>query len=226
MWVKQGKRVHNKLVTFSDVLYVPELRAHLLSCSTLCRDEYVVNFGGDCCVGLQDGTIQFQAKNRDGVYRLNGRPLQALIGAVHATKHERSTGEAEMESVRLWHNRLGHAHFESLRKLERLHAVTGLKIGKSDAKSGKGNCESCVRGKQTRESLSRNKHRSTEKGATIHTDGCGPMSVKSLGGSGTSFLLSMSSQATRRLCLLRTKAMFSKGSNGFIAGLNGITGVL
>ena len=93
------------------------------------RDEYFVNFKGDCCTRTPGQHHSIASENRYGAYRLIGRPLQALIGAVHATKHEKSTGYADMESIRLWHSRLRHAHFESVKKLARLHAVTGLKSG-------------------------------------------------------------------------------------------------
>ena len=48
--------------------------------------------------------------------------------------------------------------------------------------NSKEQCDSCMRGKQTKRTLGVNKSRSIQRCAVIHTDVCGPMSVNSFSG--------------------------------------------
>lgn len=87
----------------------------------------------------------------------------------------------QIESETTWHNRLGHAHIESIRSLERTGSVIGLHIYRT--KGVHVPCESCIASKFARKFSRLNPIRVKHVGGCIHTDVCGPMSIPSLGGS-------------------------------------------
>lgn len=170
--------VFYKTVVLKQVLFVPELQSNLLSCSTLCRDGYRINFRSDKCVGLLDGMIRFQGSGVNGVYRLHGRPVHTMRAAANVAQSD-NNGRNGDSSMTLWHHRLGHVHIESIKRLYNNGAVTGISFKHMSKRMS---CGSCIKGKQTKRTLGVNKSRATVKGAVIHTDVCGPMSVRSFSG--------------------------------------------
>lgn len=162
-----------------EVLLVPQLQYNLLSCSTLRRNEYRINFAADKCTGIVDGIIRFQGIRVDGVYQMHGHPIHSLGAAANVAKYDRTDGKLDSRMT-LWHHRLGHAHLESFKRLPLSGAVTGISF-KPVAKT-RTSCSSCIKGKQTRQTLPVNKSRSVRNGSVIHTDVCGPVSVQSFSG--------------------------------------------
>ena len=70
-----------------------------------------------------------------------------------------------LESSTLWHGRLGHVNYDSMRRLINLDHIPAFKIDKSHK------CETCVEAKLTRSSF-HSVDRSTEPLGLIHTDVC------------------------------------------------------
>ena len=137
--------------------------------------------------------MQFQGRKSQGIYQIIGQPiLPGIQSASVATSYwpqendndSPGLGGAPSSScysvMQRWHARLGHANTESIKKLIRSDAVTGLSARPNH--SHRVDCDSCVKGKQARETLRTNYSRSQEPGAVIHTDVCGPMSVSSFSG--------------------------------------------
>lgn len=77
----------------------------------------------------------------------------------------------------LWHQRLGHINMRSLKNLESMS--TGMKLKNDENKL----CEACLEGKMTKKPFKPSESVSTKPLRLIHSDVCGPMKVKSLGGS-------------------------------------------
>ena len=80
---------------------------------------------------------------------------------------------------RLWHRRYGHLSEESLKKLVRGEMVIRLDY---DVSGGVGICESCIGGKQCKSSFSLSTTQTSEPLELVHSDLCGKMGKKSLGG--------------------------------------------
>lgn len=88
-------------------------------------------------------------------------------------------------NLKLCHARLGHAKVQSIISLVRRVAVSGFE---NKTQTGFTNpCPSCVKGKQAKQELRENRHRSDKKVTVIHSDVSGPMSVQSF--SGTHYFL-------------------------------------
>jgi hypothetical protein len=86
-----------------------------------------------------------------------------------------TTQEHDAEANK-WHCRLGHLHFDGLKKMHDKGMVAGLpKI------NGPVVCEACIQGKQTKNPFVGSSWRAQEKLELIHTDLCGPMHIPSLG---------------------------------------------
>lgn len=111
-----------------------------------------------------------QGRLEKGVYVLNSC-IPEIFGHANVAK---------TFDVELWHARLGHANVQSIEGLFRNNSVIGLerKVRKHTS-----NCEGCLEGKMTRSTLRTRPEKASAVGEVIHSDLCGPMSFKSLGGS-------------------------------------------
>ena len=183
--IRNYEKEHDRFIFLRDVLYVPDVHSNLLSCSKLCDNGFRINFGREQCIGMKNGSTQFQGKRCQGVYNISVHPVHGLpvafsAGAEPLDTSDRDGGGYRMSGIQLWHARLGHANVDSIKLLIRTGSVSGLKL--NPRKSLRSSGGSCVKGKQTRQVLRRNNSRSQERGAVVHTDVCGPMSVASFSG--------------------------------------------
>lgn len=164
-------------------MYVPELKAKLGSCSALCAEGYTINFSRDKYVALKNGIMQQQGRLQEGIYVINGSPrhnpdIGTGCSEEHPTDGIPQAFPALTEKESLRHDRLGHAHVESIRVIARRGAVSGLDRSQS---SETDDCIEFIQGKQHKCSLRSSPIRYTRRGEVIKSDVCGPMSVRSLG---------------------------------------------
>jgi GAG-pre-integrase domain len=155
-----------------DVLLVPELAQNLLSVGQLIEHDHVVHFEGETC------KIYDKLENK-----------KQLMATVNMERHRnfsltlkpaRNVAlKVKVEDVSwLWHKRLGHVNFESLKMLCRKNMVYGL----PNIEDKKDVCEACALGKIHRETFPKEKAwRAKEPLELVHTDICGPMSTNSHG---------------------------------------------
>ena len=142
----------------------------------------------DRCNSMLHRDLQLQAKKHQGVLRIVAQPIYPWsISASTVVIRPESDGNRDNRnddnhtaSMKLWHDRLGHTYFGGIKKLLRSGTVTGASF--ADKPSGRSTCGTCMKGKQTRKTLRKNNYRSKERCAVIHTDVCGPMSVRSFSG--------------------------------------------
>ena len=80
----------------------------------------------------------------------------------------------------LWHKRLGHFNYATLKNMVDLQIALGL----PEIQELGDVCEACKLGKQTKSDFNNNTFRTSSKLQLIHTDLCGPMHNKSLNGAG------------------------------------------
>lgn len=78
----------------------------------------------------------------------------------------------------MWHKRMGHLNYTSLKLMCRLNMVGGLPVIDADRCL----CEACLMGKQHREKFEKGKAWRAIQKALVHSDLCGPMQIASLGG--------------------------------------------
>lgn len=158
-------------VTIKDALCVPQLTTNLLSVSQLIKKGNRVVFETKGCriYNRQEELIAV-ADLENEVYKLNVRtPQKQMLAA------------ATVATGKTWHRRLGHINSNSLQKMKD-GAVKGLKC-KGDFKFSKNTCIPCNEGKQHRLSFPERGTRAETLLEIIHADVCGPMEVRSVGGS-------------------------------------------
>ena len=157
-------------VLFEHVLYVPKLQKKLLSISSMTDQGASVKFeGNSCTLFINDKSFSFGHKHGK-LWRLNCVEAQCNYGC------------SSEKSLKLWHLRLGHLNFNDVKMLGKGGMVNGLLLDTSEVVEGV--CEGCIVGKQTRYSFPKKSNRTSTKALQLlHSDICGPMKVKSIGGS-------------------------------------------
>ena len=109
---------------------------------------------------LSNGLYILNLENNEPIYNVN-------------TKRIKSN---EINSTYFWHCRLGRANEK---RISRLHK-DGI-LGSFDLESFD-TCESCLRGKMTKSSFSKQGERASDLLGLIHTDVCGPLSTSARDG--------------------------------------------
>jgi len=153
------KMTSGKELKLTKVLYVPEIRKNLVSGSLLNKFGFKIVFESDKVVLTKNGMFVGKGYALDGMFKLN----------VMVTKNDMnkaSTSSAYIvESSNVWHGRLGHVNFDSIRRLIKLNSIPTFHI------DSKYKCETCVEAKLTRSSF-QTIERKTNPLDLIHTDVC------------------------------------------------------
>jgi transposase InsO family protein len=174
-------------VTLHNVHHVPQLAVNLLSVP--CMDELgltVVIGDGKCVIhNRQQRVIAEAHKDETRHYRLITRPRNTTSSAnptsqAADSKPSGSTRAAQPDTMRLWHNRLGHSSADSVRLLFGNKLVTGVDCEaistslRESATTGPLECDSCTIGKAARKPFKPSTIKSKRPLQLIHTDLTGP----------------------------------------------------
>ena len=130
-----------KELTLNDVLYVLEIQKNLVSGSLLNKHGFQMVFESDRVVLSKNGMYVGKSYVNDGLFKLNVMTLKPTIN------NKASSSAYLLESSNLWHGRLGHVNFNSLRILINMKHIPNFQI---DLKH---KCETCVDAKLTRSSF-------------------------------------------------------------------------
>lgn len=173
--------------SIKDALYVPNVAANLLSVSKVAEKGYVLVFDiNKCHIYRKDnvsvtGSCDLTATNVDGIYKIDykrGFFSTFVDNQKPSTSTEGKAFMSKLDSLELWHRRLGHLSYRGMLTL-RDNLARGIDFSNGDLTP----CPPCIEGKQKSKSFPRGQaHRSVTKLDLIHTDLCGPMSVNSWGG--------------------------------------------
>ncbi|KAK3017333.1 hypothetical protein RJ639_005486 [Escallonia herrerae] len=153
-------------LVLKDVRHIPELQKNLISVSELDREGYFVAFGEKQWKVTKGSMVVARGERVRTLYTLSG-----------THNHSISLAFKENQRTTLWHHRLGHLSESGMKILHSKNALPGMKNIQLDFWEG------CVYGKQKRVSFRRDgKEKKIERLELVHTDVCGPTTVKSLGG--------------------------------------------
>lgn len=191
---------NNKWCTkhLTDVLYVPEIHLNLFSQGkaldkdmTMVSDKLKCEFsrnGSPVLVGVRESNLfklMFKVVVESKSYSVsketnfegnseNGRWV-ASSNSKHKS-HGTTGGNVSCKvSLSTWHERLGHQNIGYVKNFLRSSNIAFNK--EKDFF-----CEACVYGKHHRSSFNRSCNRAQNVGELVHTDVCGPMQEKSIGG--------------------------------------------
>lgn len=155
--------------SIENVLYVPSLSRNLFSVGACTKIGYDVIFTDDLVTISKDGVpMAYAVSHGINLYRV-------LIQSVSRTE----TNTAVESSIRLWHERLGHANIKILQEMNKEGLIN---IGRFSPKD-KFFCEACQLGKQHRHPFNDSQPRNTKPSELIYSDVDGPMQNESIGGS-------------------------------------------
>ena len=147
-----------------NVLFVPELKQNLLSVAMITSKGFSVLFTRDNVKICKSDKLHLIAHNDNGMFRITPKVMMAECYTTNKT-----------DDHIIWHKRLGHVGQSGMKEL--------IKQGHLNMKINDNiNCESCILGKQTRNTFSLSETKSNEILELIHSDVCGPLPVPSIGG--------------------------------------------
>ena len=152
------------------VQYVPKLGYNLVSVSRAAEAGKTIKFYNSSCefVNSSGETIAFATK-QGSLYCLEFlRKSQESVNTAHTESKEK-----------LWHRRFGHLSEQGMKKLVRKELVNRLDY---DSSREVGFCEACIGGKQLKNSFKPSETETSMPLELVHSDVCGKMGQKSLGG--------------------------------------------
>ena len=117
--------------------------------------------------------------SKEGKDYVIGKLVNGTLYTVNTVEFAQSTTD---QTAEVWHQRLGHLNNNSVNQLAKKEMVTGMNCTTNHHVGNK--CEGCVLGKSHRNPFPKQSNNRAEKPyKIIHSDVCGPMQVKSKGGS-------------------------------------------
>ncbi|XP_076896146.1 uncharacterized protein LOC143549014 [Bidens hawaiensis] len=152
------KWTSGKELTLSNTLYVPDIRKNLVSGWMLNKFGFRLVIESDKVILSKKGMYVGKGYADNAMFKLN-------VTVVKNSMNKTTTSVYMLESSNsyVWHGRLGHVNFNSIRRLINLNSIPKLKI---DSKS---KCETCVESKITKKPF-KSVERITEPLDLIHTD--------------------------------------------------------
>ena len=197
----------------SDVLYVRKLQNKVLSLPTITEKGVTVHFKGQFC----------ELMINDKRYRIghkHGKLYKLTCELIEESCFGSNTDDAN--SLTLWHYRFGHLGFDTLKLMNEKSIVDGIKLNVKEEVSH--DCEGCAKGKMQRTPFPRrSQHKSNEVLELVHSDVCGPMHVKSLGG--LKYFLTFNDDFSRfaSVYFLKTKSQVLETFKEFVASVKNQT---
>ena len=163
------KMTSGKTVTLINVLHVPDVRKNLVSDSLLSMNGFKLVFVSDKFVLSKNEMYVRKGYLSDGLFKLN------VMTVVTKDDLNKVASSYVLESSNIWHARLGHINYKSIKKLMNM----GLLL-KFDCPNEK--CQVCVESKFSKPPFHSVDNRLSEPLDLIHTYICDMKSIPSRGG--------------------------------------------
>ena len=158
-----------KTCRLENVLLVPNLSYSLLSVSKACNAGKITKFNKSGCEILNEEKKVIAFTTRAGnLYHLEHCGIPQSVNVTDKKSQET-----------LWHRRYGHLGEQNLQKIAREQLVKKFDY---DISKRIGFCETCIGGKHLRTPFASSTTQTTEVLELVHSDVCGKMQEKSLGG--------------------------------------------
>ncbi|GJT61741.1 retrovirus-related pol polyprotein from transposon TNT 1-94 [Tanacetum coccineum] len=162
------KMTSEKELKLTNVLYVLEIRKNLVSGWLLNKFGFRLVFESDKFVLSKNQMYVGKGYAMNGMFKLNVMVVKNEINKMNSSAYL-------IESSNVWHARLGHVNFNSMRRLIKFNSIPNCHI------DSKYKCETCVEAKLTRTTFKSVK-RKTKPFDMIHTDICDLKSLSTKGG--------------------------------------------
>ena len=164
-----------RIPKLEEVIYVEELKANLISISQICDKKFNVQFSKNLCkvFGLNGNCVMIGLRTFDNCYAICQNPSISSSSSIVC-------GSSKVESINLWHCRLGHLNYRDLMKVVNNEVIKEIpKLGKPSNPI----CGTCQKRKQTRSTHKRvDEILTTKPLELLHMDLMGQMGIEGLGG--------------------------------------------
>lgn len=192
-----AKRLKNGVwldINLENVQYVP-FKKNLISVGACSNKGLDISFSNETVKICNKKEIVVQdVKQDNNIYRLFLRPMvtmEANVGSIN--------------SMKLWHARLGHVNRRILIETKKKQLAHGLEFNEEEQFF----CEDCQYGKSHHLSFKKlNNDRCKTPGEMIHSDVCGLMHITSLGGARFFLLFKDDCTGLRTVYFLKNKSEF------------------
>lgn len=151
----------------SDVRYIPDVKRNLISLGLLERKGRSFTSSGGRMEVRKGFNIVLVAERRNSLYYLTASIVRTLDNEVNAVK---------VETMKLWHMRLGHPASGSIKELAKKGIVEGVKLDDLEP------CEECILGNSKKQPYPTGKHTSTARLDYVHSDLWGTAQTSTMGG--------------------------------------------
>ena len=189
------KMTSGKELTLNDVFHVPEIRKNLVSGSLLSKKGFKLVFVSDNFILSKNGMYVGKGYMGNGLFKMN---VMTVVPPIKNINKNSMSSAYMLESSNVWHGRLGHVNYDTLRRLINMECLPNFKIDPNHK------CEICVESKLTRTSF-QSIERSSEPLELIHSDICDMKFIQT--GGGKKYFLTLIDDCTRYcyIYLLRSK---------------------
>lgn len=202
-----------------NVLYAPSLEISLLSVGVITSKGADVHFIDSDAFISRDGLLEMTAARV-------GRDLYLLDINIIDSSSTAYVSQPFQSSLQEWHKRLAHLNYRMIIKMAKSGSVTGLHLPDGTLPPT-AHCHDCAVGKMTRSSFSSSiSPREARIGSLVHSDVCGPMQVKSLGGALYYVIFQDDASGFRQVRFVLHKSEVSSCFKEFVSMLNTQTGQL
>ena len=166
------KMTSGKELTLNDVLHVPEIRKNLVSGSLLSKKGFKLVFVSDNFILTKNGMYVGKGYMSNGLFKMN---VMTVVPSIKNINKKSTSSAYTLESSNVWHGRLGHVNYDTLRRLINMECLPNFKIDSNHK------CEICVESKLTRTSF-QSIERSSEPLELIHSNICDMKFIQMRGG--------------------------------------------
>ena len=185
-------------ITLTGILYVPDMDINLrFSVAKALRRRYEITFSPTGCAIRRDGRDVMAATRCGNLFRIETRPPLANLahgnvptsdstppGSQAITRTPavaENNDEIHSQTLRLWHQRLGHLNLADVRRLAGMD--NGLQLASAQGSAPPAVCPACIEGKQHWIFNRRVPgSRAEAPPALVHSDSCGPFPMASVAG--------------------------------------------
>ena len=168
----------NKFLVLNNVFFIPGFRRILISVSMLHEQLFSISFINNEIVISRNGLDICHAKPENGLYALRPTERSLNNSELFNVEHPKSNKHQKFshsDNTYLWHLRLGHINLDRINRLVKGGPLRKLNVGTLPV------CESCLEGKMTKRPFSAKGERSKEPLQLVHSDVCGPLTVRTRG---------------------------------------------
>ena len=129
------KMASGKELTLNDVLHVPEIRKNLVSGSLLSKKGFKLVFVSDNFILTKNGMYVGKVYMSNELFKMN---VMTVIPPIKNIDKKNTSSAYMLEYSNVWHGRLGHVNYDTLRRLINMECLPKFQIDPNHK------CEICV----------------------------------------------------------------------------------